>query len=292
MASDYLFTWTPKGWPYAKLRALVDSYERGQKVTEPWRCQAHKAAKPGDTAYLIKLGDGLQGIFGIGTITGPAQRNPLALPKENPWQVPITFDRLVDPTKAVLVSAEQLASIPVPTNTWHPRASGTSLSEIAARQIDEFIVEARDQALSGNAADTDNFDSKNASDARDRINRSIAIRRGQQTFRSKLIGAYEGKCAITGCDVIDLLEAAHIQPYRGSHTNHVQNGLLLRTDIHTLFDCRLIAIEPATMTVVLAPRLLRSSYKILANRRIRLPKAADQQPSVEALFKHRRLAGL
>ena len=83
MANDYLFTWTPKGWPYASLRTLVDDFEAGKKVTQQWRCMAHKTAHPGDAAYFLKLGDPPQGIFGVGTITGPAVKNGSALPGQN-----------------------------------------------------------------------------------------------------------------------------------------------------------------------------------------------------------------
>ncbi len=48
--------------------------------------------------------------------------------------------------------------------------------------------------------------------------------------------AYGGRCAVTNCDIEDVLEAAHISPYNGPSTDQVYNGLLLRTDIHTLFD--------------------------------------------------------
>ena len=53
---------------------------------------------------------------------------------------------------------------------------------------------------------------------------------------------YEGKCAVTGCDVPDVLQAAHIFPYMGPETNHPSNGLL-RADIHTLFDLGLIELS-------------------------------------------------
>ena len=114
MPSDYLFTWTSRGWPYSNLRSLVDDFEAGKEVTEPWRCSAHRAAQPGDTAYFLKLGDHPQGTFGVGTITAPAIKNPAALPGQNSWQVPITFRELVDPTRELPVSEAQLSKIPVP----------------------------------------------------------------------------------------------------------------------------------------------------------------------------------
>ncbi len=57
---------------------------------------------------------------------------------------------------------------------------------------------------------------------------------------------YEHRCVVTGCTVIAVLEAAHIRPYRRPEDNDVKNGLLLRADIHTLFDLNLLGIEPGT----------------------------------------------
>lgn len=66
----------------------------------------------------------------------------------------------------------------------------------------------------------------------------MVLREGQPAFRGALILAYAGECAITGCAVTDLLDAAHIARYSGPKSNVTANGLLLRTDIHKLFDLR------------------------------------------------------
>jgi len=50
-----------------------------------------------------------------------------------------------------------------------------------------------------------------------------------------------------------VLEAAHIKPYRGKTDSHLENGLLLRADLHTLFDLNLIGVEPDTLTVRVHP---------------------------------------
>lgn len=84
--------------------------------------------------------------------------------------------------------------------------------------------------LAPNEADDTPFDPTGAVDARETVARQIKARRGQQAFRDKLLAAYGGRCAITGCPVPDVLEAAHIHPYRGEETNHVVSGLLLRAD--------------------------------------------------------------
>jgi HNH endonuclease len=72
--------------------------------------------------------------------------------------------------------------------------------------------------------------------------------------------------------VLALLEAAHIIPEAGGQTNFVNNGLLLRADIHTLFDLYLLAIHPDTRRVVLAGALMISAYAGLNHKRLRQPR--------------------
>ena len=144
-------------------------------------------------------------------------------------------------------------------------------------------VSNRIEVISWDAADDDAFDPATVGDARQRTTRSIAQRRGQRAFRQSLLRAYEGKCAITECSVPDVLEAAHIYPYRGPKTNHVTNGLLLRADIHTLFDCGLITIDPDNLTVLVKEQLRDSSYSGYHKQSLRVPQNPAQQPSATAL---------
>ena len=67
------------------------------------------------------------------------------------------------------------------------------------------------------------------------------LRPGQAIFRAKLMQAYGGRCAITGCNVPAALEAAHIIPFCGPESDRVSNGLLLRLDLHALFDACLMS---------------------------------------------------
>ncbi len=93
------------------------------------------------------------------------------------------------------------------------------------------------------------------SDTRKEILKAIRIRRGQSRFRNSLIVRYAGTCVITGSRILDVLEAAHIWPNRGDVDNSPHNGLLLRADIHTLFDLNLIAIDPESLLVFTSPVL-------------------------------------
>jgi putative restriction endonuclease len=83
-------------------------------------------------------------------------------------------------------------------------------------------------------------------DQRNTVIRSIKERRGQAKFRKALITRYGPRCVVTDCGIQELLEAAHITPYRGEAYNDPSNGLLLRADIHTLFDLNLMWVEPDT----------------------------------------------
>jgi predicted restriction endonuclease len=130
------------------------------------------------------------------------------------------------------------------------------------------------------------FNSENLEDARQRITASIVQRRGQAEFRQKLLTAYDGKCAITGCDVEAAIEAAHIIPYQGIETNHSANGLPLRADIHTLFDLYLLTVRPDDYEVVIAPELVGTCYQKLAGQRLSLPKIKTALPDKNALTKH------
>ena len=141
-------------------------------------------------------------------------------------------------------------------------------------------------ALPQGAADDRDFNPKNIQDAREWINRTIAQRRGQRHFRDSLIDAYDGKCSITGCSALAVLEAAHIFPYKGPETNVPENGLLLRADIHTLFDCKLLTINPDTKKIRIARCLKESEYQCLVGNRLRKPRLRKFLPSKKALRKH------
>ena len=130
------------------------------------------------------------------------------------------------------------------------------------------------------------FDPGSSVDAREMPLGQIVRRQGQQRFRQALLAAYNGRCAISGCDAPEALEAAHIQGYLGLHTNVVINGLLLRADLHTLFDLGLLRIDPETMKVVLASRLVDSQYGALDGVAIQLPANKEEWPSAEALRLH------
>lgn len=124
-------------------------------------------------------------------------------------------------------------------------------------------------------------------DAKKRVITSIVQRQGQEEFRKQLLKAYEYRCCITGYDAEMSLEAAHIISYNGSETNYVSNGLLLRADIHILFNLYQISIHPDTGKVVIAPNLINTCYAVeLLEKYLRKPNEQFPSPHKEALKQH------
>ncbi len=148
-------------------------------------------------------------------------------------------------------------------------------------QMDELTNAQSKRARQLGVAD---FDEEKDSEARRFVR---ALQRERQTkFRQSLIAAYSGTCAVSSTDVVDALQAAHIDPYRGRRSQLVQNGILLRADIHLLYDANLVAIEPETHILRLADSIRGSVYERYAGKPIAIPGDPALRPSDELLGRH------
>jgi predicted restriction endonuclease len=146
---------------------------------------------------------------------------------------------------------------------------------IDINQLDEEVIELDDD---------NSYIPTSLVTAQERIIKCITQRKGQPQFRTDLLAAYNYRCAITGCDAQEALEAAHIKPYCETGNNNITNGLLLRADIHTLFDLNLIAIEPVEYKIHLALSLKSSShYNDINDKYLELPKSKNNLPNKDAL---------
>lgn len=84
--------------------------------------------------------------------------------------------------------------------------------------------------------------------------RLVAQRLGQQAFQAVVLDAYARRCAITGEKIVPVLQAAHIRPLPAGGEHRLDNGLLLRSDVHTLFDRGYLGVDPRHRLLV-SPRL-------------------------------------
>jgi putative restriction endonuclease len=111
-------------------------------------------------------------------------------------------------------------------------------------------------------------------------------RKHQSAFRQEILANYDHRCCITSERVVELLEAAHIQPYIDERSNHPQNGLCLRVDLHRLFDEGLISLTSRN-TVAVSDHLAGTSYAGLEGAPVSPPVDVLMKPSPEALGFHR-----
>jgi len=107
-------------------------------------------------------------------------------------------------------------------------------------------------------------------DMRDYKLLKLATRPAQAVFRMQLIDRHGAKCMISNCDILEALDACHISPYLGLDDNHLENGLILRKDLHALFDADLIGIHPHSLTISLSRKLSMSEYRSLAGKNVLL----------------------
>ena len=122
----------------------------------------------------------------------------------------------------------------------------------------------------------------------------VRPRLGQGTFRVIVTDAYERRCTITGERTLPVLQAAHIKPYGLGGPHEPENGLLLRSDLHTLFDQRYLTVDANQLKVVVSPRIREEfengrDYYQLHGRSIRLPHDTSSLPSREYLAFHNGL---
>lgn len=116
--------------------------------------------------------------------------------------------------------------------------------------------------------------------------RAIKTRRGQARFRQQLLGAYRRACAVTGSFVESLLEAAHIVPHSLVTDYSIRNGLLLRADIHTLFDEHLLSVD-GYCKIHVSRTLRHSEYWTHNGKQLnRIPERSEDRPSAEGLDAH------
>jgi putative restriction endonuclease len=117
------------------------------------------------------------------------------------------------------------------------------------------------------------------------------VRLGQGAFRVLITDAYERKCAISGERTLPVLDAAHIKPYDKSGPHSISNGILLRTDLHKLFDKGYLTITN-DYKIEVSRKIKeefengRDYYKYHGNNLITLPSRTIDKPSQQFIDWH------
>ena len=119
---------------------------------------------------------------------------------------------------------------------------------------------------------------------------TVLPRLGQGAFRVIVTDVYKRQCALTHSHILHVLDAAHIRPYSDGGTHSPSNGLLLRQDLHTLFDRGYLTVTP-DYAVEVSHRLKEEfdngkEYYALHGKSILLPDAPAFRPSPAQLSWH------
>jgi putative restriction endonuclease len=115
-------------------------------------------------------------------------------------------------------------------------------------------------------------------------------RLGQGAFRIAITEAYQRQCALTDGKVLPALDAAHIRPYADGGSHEISNGILLRKDIHSVFDAGYATIDTDYRFVV-SDKVREvfnngNEYRRLHGQKFRLPENPSFIPSLQTIRWH------
>lgn len=119
----------------------------------------------------------------------------------------------------------------------------------------------------------------------------IKGRLGQGAFRILVTSAYNRNCAISGEKALPVLQAAHIKPYNENGPNSVDNGILLRSDLHILFDRGYITVTP-NYKIEVSGKIKeefdngKHYYSYNGNKLSVLPQLSDERPNLDFINWH------
>lgn len=118
----------------------------------------------------------------------------------------------------------------------------------------------------------------------------VRPRLGQGAFRILVTDNYRRRCAVSGERTLPALDAAHIRPFADGGQHEASNGILLRRDIHSLFDLGYVTVSPGLIFEV--SKKIREEYEngrhyyALHGTRIALPEDVTRHPEKSALIWH------
>lgn len=198
--------------------------------------------------------------------------------------------RLTKPRLArAIVETAGLAWDPAWDGSLTPSGGGGSVTNAGLLQVESAAIRVLDNTApppptTGSAASA--LAAGLGTVAERMVARQQRERLQRERFRAALLAAYSGRCAVTGTDWDVVLEAAHINPFKDSLDNSITNGILLRADIHALFDRHVLLIHPASLEVVFHPAVTPSAaYAPLAGTPVTLPADPAHHPDPSGLIR-------
>jgi hypothetical protein len=124
--NTFLFVWNPAKWPWPEIREDIYRLKKGEKLIESWNCVSHKKVKPGDRAFISRVGSEPRGLFASGYIDSlpflAKSRKGKAI-----HHVCINFDVLIDPDQDPILTTDLLNIGTLSKQLWTPQSSGITI---------------------------------------------------------------------------------------------------------------------------------------------------------------------
>ena len=121
----YLFGWNPLKWPWKDLDKDIKKLAETGHLEDNWSVISHKSIKPGDRAYIVKVGVEPKGIFASGTIAAEAYRAFRS--GGHYYRITVALDVLLNPDKQPILTLDILKTGNLAAQNWTPQASGISI---------------------------------------------------------------------------------------------------------------------------------------------------------------------
>jgi hypothetical protein len=142
----FLFGWNPVKFEWADLDDDIARLRSGEVLEDNWSAASHKTIKPGDRAFVVRVGVEPKGIFASGIISSEpyvAYRNG-----RHYYRVNIQFDTLLNPDKEPILTLDILKTGNLAKQTWTPQASGISIKPELVDELEgvwQDFLETRDE---------------------------------------------------------------------------------------------------------------------------------------------------
>lgn len=157
--NTYLFAWNPNKWNWTDLKLDIENLDKSGSVVQKWSCVSYKQIKPGDRAFLVRLGVEPKGIMGSGTVVSePFLSQHWSGEDKLVHRVLIEFDTLLNPESESLLSLGILEHGEMSNQEWTPQSSGISIKSDIIDKLETIW-----------------FDFLNTADSNNRFSNQVAI---------------------------------------------------------------------------------------------------------------------
>jgi len=143
-----------------------------------------------------------------------------------------------------------------------------------------FLVVFGDEPPSAPAEQESDEEPFQAVGERSSIRRQVLVRAGQQRFKLRVLKRYGARCGVCAIAVPELLEAAHVRPYRLEGSHHPANGLVLCASHHRAFDADLFAIRPDSLDLEYRPAGPRAEALAIGVSRLALLRSTPHMDAI------------